>query len=116
CIVFTPSDYGLGAEIGYKELDRFFEEKINGKKRQELIDGLYRLSSLQQGMLFHGLYDGEGGSYITQFSCELLKADVDVVIKAWNQVLNGHTILRTAFYNDVFSDPAQCGYTEAQMP
>jgi len=33
--VYTPADYGLGAEISYSELDAFMDEAYNGKKRKD---------------------------------------------------------------------------------
>src|ERR1022692_2222466 len=44
--------------------------KINSLKRAKDITSIYRLSGLQEGMLFHGLYDSSG-SYIEQFACDL---------------------------------------------
>ncbi|MEZ2339470.1 condensation domain-containing protein, partial [Mucilaginibacter sp. RCC_168] len=61
-IVFTPSDYGLGNEIAYNELDSFLTE--NTTTGHGTIAGLYRLSDLQQGMLFHALYEHGSGAYV----------------------------------------------------
>ncbi|MEO8173546.1 MAG: amino acid adenylation domain-containing protein, partial [Sediminibacterium sp.] len=112
----TPSDYGLGGVVKYKELDRFLDESFNGVKRHESIDGLYPLSGLQQGMLFHGLYDGEAGAYINQLTCNLAGVNIELVIKSWNEILKRHTILRSAFYHDAFSVPVQYVYKEVGMP
>ena len=116
-VVFTPSDFGLGSEISYTELDTFLNEKINSKARKESIEGLYRLSGLQQGMMFHGLYDEEGAdTYIRQLSCELTGIDFEILKKSWESVLKRHTILRSAFYHDVLSIPVQCVYKEVNLP
>ncbi len=114
--VFTPSDYGLGYELTYKELDRFMHEQINGKSRNEISEGLYRLSGLQQGILFHSLFGGKKGLYINQLSCDLINPDVGNLIKSWNYVLKNHSILRSGFFYDVFSVPVQLVYREVQMP
>lgn len=114
--VFTPTDYGLGNEVNFKDLDHFLDEVIDGKERRENIDGIYRLSALQQGMLFHGLFDKTNGTYINQFSCELIKPDKEIVIKSWEQVLKSHSILRSAFYHDIFSVPVQVVYNEVKLP
>ncbi|MEO7768106.1 MAG: condensation domain-containing protein, partial [Ferruginibacter sp.] len=114
--VYTPSDYGLGAEMSYAELDTFLEEPFEGKKRKEQIEGIYRLSGLQQGMLFHGLYDVRAGAYTEQFSCDLVNADPGYLTGAWQQVLTNHSILRSGFYYDVFSIPVQCVYRQVKMP
>ncbi len=114
--LFTPSDYGLGAEVSYDELDAFLEEPFNGKKRKEQVEGIYRLSGLQQGMLFHGLYDDRAGAYTEQFSADLVNANLSHLTKSWQQVLNNHSILRSGFYSDVFSVPVQCVYREVILP
>ena len=114
--VYTPSDYGLGAEIRYKELDRFLKETYRGKPRAESIDGLYRLSTLQQGMLFHGLYDAGAGTYLDQLACTVTAPDLEFFKQSWNQVLKEHGILRTAFYHDEFSVPVQCVYRDVELP
>ncbi|HLZ87885.1 MAG TPA: amino acid adenylation domain-containing protein, partial [Puia sp.] len=108
--VYTPSDYGLGGEVSYKELDRFLSDKATR------ITGLYRLSGLQEGMLFHGLYDGKGGAYLEQFSCELKGVDEAVFAGSWSILLRRHSVLRSAFYYDAFRLPVQCVYGEVQLP
>ena len=40
--------------------------EISFSKKSEDIVSIYRLSGLQQGMLFHGLYDERSGGYIEQ--------------------------------------------------
>jgi len=113
---YTPSDYGLTSEVSYKELDEFLNEPFRGKQRKDWIDGLYRLSGLQQGMLFHGLYDGKTGTYSEQFTCDLISPDMDAFSKSWRHVLNRHSILRSSFYYDVFQVPVQCVYREVDLP
>ncbi|MEO7768781.1 MAG: amino acid adenylation domain-containing protein, partial [Ferruginibacter sp.] len=113
--VYTPSDYGLGAEMSYAELDAFLEEPFEGKKRKEQIEGIYRLSGLQQGILFHGLYDTSGiGVYIDQFGCDLLNVDLELFRLSWDYVLTNHSILRSAFYADTFSAPVQSAYSNVK--
>ena len=113
---YTPSDYGLGDEIDYKDLDQFLSETVNGKPRKEQIAGLYRLSGLQHGMLFHGLYEVGIGAYIEQFACDLVGVNIDLLQKSWMQLIGQHTILRSAFYVDAFSVPVQCVYKEVTLP
>jgi hypothetical protein len=108
--------FGLATEINYTELDRFLDETRGGKKRRNAIDGLYRLSSLQQGMLFHGLYDLGGGTYLDQFSCDMVGVDLAIFKKSWAAVLNKHSILRSAFYPDTFNLPVQCVFREVELP
>ncbi|MEO7583966.1 MAG: non-ribosomal peptide synthase/polyketide synthase [Ferruginibacter sp.] len=114
--VFTPSDYGLGKEITNAELDLFLNEPLEDGIRRDWIEGIYRLSGLQQGMLFHGLYDRRAGAYTEQLSCELKGPDLDAFKKSWDFVISKHTILRTGFYHDVFSVPVQCVYSKVELP
>ncbi|MBK8551803.1 MAG: amino acid adenylation domain-containing protein [Ignavibacteria bacterium] len=106
----------MGSEVRYEELDKFLEEPYKGKARRESIEGLYRLSGLQQGMLFHSLYDRDNDSYIEQLSCELINPDLEIISKSWNHLLKLHSILRSGFYYDAFRVPVQCVYSEAEMP
>jgi len=115
--VYTPSDYGLGAEISWQELDGFMEAPCRGKRIKDEVESICRLSGLQQGMLFHGLYDGElGGGYIEQLGCDLSGVNPEVLIASWSEVIKRHSILRSAFYYDVFGVPVQCVYQEVTLP
>jgi len=114
--VSTPSDYGLGKEVHYEELDAFMSEVLEGQTRGTRIEGVYRLSGLQEGMLFHGLYDGQVGSYVTQFAAELVNPDLQIFQKSWDLIMERHSILRSGFYHDVFRVPVQCVNREVRMP
>ena len=50
--------------------------------RRESVEGLYRLSGLQQGMLFHALYDSRAGAYTEQLSCDLINPDLKLSERA----------------------------------
>jgi amino acid adenylation domain-containing protein/non-ribosomal peptide synthase protein (TIGR01720 family) len=113
--VFTPSDFRLGSVIGWRVFDTFMQEKINGHTRAGMIENIYRLSGLQEGMLFHGLYN-EQQSYINQFSCNLVSPDINAFTESWNYLIAKHSILRTAFYHDTFAIPVQCVYKKISMP
>ena len=114
--VYTPSDYGLGSEIGIEELDKFLNEPFNGQPRSKSVEGLYRLSGLQEGMLFHALYDSAAGAYTEQLSCILKGADLDFVSRSWNHILKRHSILRSGFYFNELSIPVQCVYKKVELP
>ncbi|ASZ12163.1 condensation domain-containing protein [Chitinophaga sp. MD30] len=105
---YTPSDYGLEKEISHEELDIFLDEVSNGVRRRDNISGLYRLSGLQQGMLFHSLYNGNAHAYIEQLCCDLIDVDEMVFADSWKAILDRHSILRSGFYYDVFNIPVQC--------
>lgn len=77
---------------------------------EEEIEDIYSLSPLQQGMLFHSLYDsGIGtGVYFVQIGCELHGAlQVENFKHAWERVISRHKILRTEFLWDSLEEPVQ---------
>jgi amino acid adenylation domain-containing protein/non-ribosomal peptide synthase protein (TIGR01720 family) len=115
-VIYTPSDFRLGSEITYHELDKFLNESFLGKPRRESIQTLYRLSGLQEGMLFHALYDGTGEGYIIHFNCDLINPDLDALEESWNYIVKTHSVLRSGFYHDSFSIPVQCVYKEIKLP
>jgi amino acid adenylation domain-containing protein len=62
------------------------------------IEAVYALSPLQEGMLFHSVFAPRSGVYIEQLCCTLRGAlDVLSFARAWQQVVERHAILRTAF-------------------
>ncbi|MGN7996791.1 non-ribosomal peptide synthase/polyketide synthase, partial [Chitinophaga sp. 22308] len=113
---FTPSDYGLERWVDYRELDSFLDADYNGTSRRSQVAALYRLSGLQEGMLFHSLYDEKAGTYIEQFKCTLENVNEDVFLQCWKYLLQHHTILRSAFYYDAFNVPVQCVYHQVTLP
>jgi amino acid adenylation domain-containing protein/non-ribosomal peptide synthase protein (TIGR01720 family) len=115
--VFTPADLGLGGQVSHTALDAFLDTPgPSGGTRREAISGMYRLSSLQEGMLFHGLYDDAAEAYIEQFSCYLQAPDIAVFVQSWQHLLARHSILRSGFYHDAFRVPVQCVYKQVQLP
>jgi surfactin family lipopeptide synthetase C len=72
------------------------------------IADIYPLSPLQQGMLFHSLYAPYSGVYVVQMSYEIWGVlDKIAFEQAWQNVLNRHPILRTAFVWDKLEKPLQ---------
>ena len=92
------------------------ENHNNSFKQRKNVASIYRLSGLQQGMLFHGLYDSTNGAYIEQFYCDLLSVDIVALHKSWAAVIKNHTSLRTGFYYNEFNVPVQVVYHEVKMP
>jgi hypothetical protein len=77
--------------------------RFSSEKKTKDISSLYRLSSLQQGILFHSLYyDKDSGAYIKTFNCDLSGVNPEFFELAWNSLVKRHSILRTAFYHDTF--------------
>ncbi|WP_413668446.1 amino acid adenylation domain-containing protein [Mucilaginibacter sp. Mucisp86] len=99
------------------ELIRYISNlpKVSAGNQKNVVS-IYRLSGLQEGMLFHSLYNEQFGSYVEQFTCDIIDADLNVFKDAWAEVIARHTILRTGFYHESFSIPVQCVYRDVMLP
>ncbi|WP_411851393.1 amino acid adenylation domain-containing protein [Stenotrophomonas sp. LGBM10] len=87
----TPSDFPL-ARLDQTTLDGVLEAYPDG------VEDIYPATPLQQGLIHHSLLDPDGGTYLIQMDFSLPGAlDVDRLVAAWQRVLAGHAILRTAF-------------------
>ncbi|HVI46023.1 MAG TPA: condensation domain-containing protein, partial [Chitinophaga sp.] len=75
-----------------------------------------RLSPLQEGMLFHSLYDEQVGAYIEQFTALMSGLVPEIFIRSWEYLVQRYTILRSGFYYDVFKVPVQCVYRDVEIP
>ncbi|BCB89224.1 hypothetical protein Psuf_065370 [Phytohabitans suffuscus] len=72
------------------------------------IEDIYELSPLQQGILFHSLYNGDADVYLNQRSFHVDgPLDVDTLLRAWEQTARAHTILRTSFHWEGLDKPQQ---------
>ncbi|PXW14298.1 non-ribosomal peptide synthase protein (TIGR01720 family)/amino acid adenylation domain-containing protein, partial [Paraburkholderia caballeronis] len=85
----SPSDFPLAA-LAQPQLDAL-------RVPAAAIEDLYPLSPMQQGMLFHTLYEPHGGAYLTQLSIGIEGLDVERFRRAWQTVTARHEILRTGF-------------------
>ncbi len=94
---------------------------INFLKREHIksdnFPTVYQLSPLQEGLLFHSLYDTKSLAYIEQFTFDVKDPfDATAFQKSWNHVLKSHTILRSAFFYDELNIPIQCVYDDVDIP
>jgi amino acid adenylation domain-containing protein/non-ribosomal peptide synthase protein (TIGR01720 family)/FkbM family methyltransferase len=112
----SPADFNLSADAGIDDMDTFMAGSFKGKPRREQVESIYRLSGLQQGILYHNLYAKNAGAYIVQFACDLISPDIDNFIRSWDVVMQNHTSLRSAFYHNAFDVPVQCVYKTVKMP
>ncbi|TRX76806.1 non-ribosomal peptide synthetase [Pseudomonas mangiferae] len=85
----TPSDFPL-AGLSQDQLDSL------PLPAAELAD-LYPLSPMQQGMLFHSLYEGEQDTYVNQLRVDVEGLDVARFEAAWQAGMARHDILRSGF-------------------
>ena len=83
----------------------------------EHIENVYELTPLQQGMLFHSLRDTGANLYFEQSSMPLLGAiDVEAFRRAWQYVVDRHTVLRSSFHWEGVSKPLQVVSRTAVLP
>jgi amino acid adenylation domain-containing protein/non-ribosomal peptide synthase protein (TIGR01720 family)/FkbM family methyltransferase len=105
---FTPSDFT------YKKLTIEMLEAltagIDGK-----IQDIYPLSPMQEGMLFHALYDSNSPAYFEQLSYRLAgEFEVTLLQKSFNELFKRHDILRTVFVHKGVDRPLQLVLTGRQ--
>src|SRR5690349_7315677 len=72
------------------------------------IENVYALAPLQQGILFHALYAAEAGVYLVEIVWTL-EGELDAACfqRAWQEVVDRHPILRTAFVWERLEKPMQ---------
>ncbi|WP_298427966.1 condensation domain-containing protein, partial [uncultured Kordia sp.] len=109
----TVSDYNLPETISNKRLTDF----ITSEKHQHKVVDIYPLSPLQEGLLFHSLYDNDTSGYAIQFQCDIINEfSKESFYKTWKYLIEKHTILRTAIYAEGLAIPVQCIYEDVQLP
>lgn len=81
------------------------------------LEDIYPLSPMQQGMLFHSLYEPESHPYFEQSSwCIRGALDVPALREAWQRVVDRHPALRTAFMLEGTDEPLQVVYRSVEVP
>jgi amino acid adenylation domain-containing protein/non-ribosomal peptide synthase protein (TIGR01720 family) len=106
---YTPSDFPL-INLGQSQLDQ-----LVGSGRH--VQSICPLSPIQEGLLFQTLYAPEAGVYFEQLSC-VIRGDINVGAfeQAWQQLIERHTILRTAFVWKNLEKPLQVVRLHAKLP
>src|ERR1044072_2763233 len=80
------------------------------------IEDAYPLSPMQQGLLFHSLYDEHQAVYVTHIACTLSGLNVTAFERAWQKVVDRHPVLRTAFIWEGVKKPLQVVGREVKLP
>ncbi len=105
----TPSDFAL-VRLSQGDLDRL-------PVPARAIEDIYPLTPMQQGMLFHSLYEPEAGVYVTQLSVDVEGLSPDRFRVAWQAVLDRYEILRTGFvWGGSFPEPIQVVQRSVELP
>ncbi|POA18110.1 non-ribosomal peptide synthetase [Pseudomonas sp. FW300-N1A1] len=105
----TPSDFPL-AGLTQAQLDSL-------PVSTSQIADVYPLSAMQQGMLFHSLYEQAGGDYINQVRLDVAGLDPQRFRDAWQAAVDSHDILRTGFvWQGAVARPVQVVHKQLCMP
>ncbi|HEX5719284.1 MAG TPA: amino acid adenylation domain-containing protein [Thermoanaerobaculia bacterium] len=85
--------------------------------RPDNIEDIYPLSPVQQGILFHTLYAPEAGDYFRQLVFAI-QGNLDIVAfaRTWQEVVDRHPILRTAFVWEDADEPLQVVCRKVETP
>lgn len=98
-VVKTPTDFGV-YDISWKEWKKL---NINGE-----IEKMYKLTPLQQGMLFHKLFDKNATSYITQTVFKIkAKLNMDYIRESLDVLAQKYEVLRTKILEEQLNQPMQ---------
>ncbi|WP_434703206.1 non-ribosomal peptide synthase/polyketide synthase [Pseudomonas sp. Z1-12] len=105
----TPSDFPL-ARISQAQLDSL--PVAAGQ-----LDDLYPLSPMQQGLLFHTLYEQAAGEYINQLRVDVQGIDAQRFAEAWQATLDAHDSLRSGFvWQGDLEQPLQIVRRQVELP
>uniref|UniRef100_UPI0030DA9FB3 amino acid adenylation domain-containing protein n=4 Tax=Pseudomonas sp. JAI120 TaxID=2723063 RepID=UPI0030DA9FB3 len=112
----TPGNHGVTASD-------FPLSRLNQQQLESLplaadgIEDIYTLSPMQQGMLFHTLYEQAAGDYINQIRVTVEGLDVARFQQAWDATVQAHDVLRSGFFwEGQLEWPCQVVYREARLP
>ena len=119
---YTPKDFPLSSQLSPLELEAVLEavalvgdEAPNQPPKN--IEDIYPLSPMQEGMLFHSLYAPKSGVYFQQLTWVVDgKFDPIAWQEAWQQVLERHAILRSAFVWGKAKEPLQIVLKAVRLP
>src|SRR5215475_6988083 len=85
--------------------------------RPENLESIYRLSPVQEGILFHALDEPGDGLYVRHLVVELSGAlDVERLKESWSLLLERHAVLRTSFHWQEVAHPVQVVARRVPLP
>ncbi|MBV9773641.1 MAG: amino acid adenylation domain-containing protein, partial [Gemmatimonadetes bacterium] len=93
-------------------------QQIDRREAQPVpTEDVYPLSPIQEGMVFHDIYEQGSGAYVSQYVFSLRgDVDVDVLRRAWEHVLDQRAVLRTVFAWEGMARPLQAVMSHAPLP
>ena len=103
--LYSPSDFPLFAAT---------TEQFNQWPVNEKVEDIWPATSMQQGLLFHSLLTP--GNYVTQTLLRFSDLNVAWFKTAWQQLVQRHSIFRTAFVGLTQGNGHQLVYREVTLP
>ncbi|MEC5271177.1 non-ribosomal peptide synthetase [Caldifermentibacillus hisashii] len=106
--MYTPSDFPL-CKLSQEKIDELIGSRTD-------VEVMYPLSPLQKGMLFHTYLNHGQGEYISQLGLVLNgELHKEIFKNAWEQVINQHLVLRTAFKREKEGEILQLVYKNVSV-
>ncbi|HSC21132.1 MAG TPA: condensation domain-containing protein, partial [Solirubrobacterales bacterium] len=85
--------------------------------RRENVEDVYRLSPVQQGMLFHCVRSGRAAMYLQQFQRRTGPGfDAAAFVRAWQAAVDANPALRTFFLWRDLEEPVQVVARRVELP
>ena len=113
----SPSDLPL-VDLTQTEIERLESEAAGRGQGGQVLEDILPLSPLQEGLLFHALYDAQGPDvYTVQLELELEgRLDSAVLEASLQAVVGRHASLRSGFLHEHLSQPVQVVLTRVAVP
>lgn len=91
--------------------------EANAEMSNQNIESIYRLTAMQEGMLFHSLEAPQSGVYFNQYHC-ILDGPLDIqrFTAAWDTVAARHPVLRSLFTWERRDQPLQIVRNQVKLP
>ncbi len=106
---YTPSDFLL-TKLTQQQLDELL-------RNTPQLEDIYPLSSVQQGMLFHSVYEREAGVYFDQMLFKIHgHLNVSALQQAWQHLVDLQPVLRTSFHWQNLEQPLQIVHRQVALP
>src|SRR3569832_1317142 len=85
--------------------------------KQKNVEDIYPLAPMQQGVLFHNLYDPGAGMYFEIITWTIHgEVNVEALEKAWQSVVYRHPVLRSFFVWEGLDEPLQVVRKQVKLP
>lgn len=104
----TPSDLTTTEKIDMKSLKSI--------PAYELLEDIYELAPLQEGIYFHWLTSTDPNLYFAQTAYRIsgVELDEELLAEVFDELVNRHSILRTSFTNNLADRPLQIVYQKVK--